>query len=87
MLFLHQIMGLKSRIANRILNSRLRLVAREEKVFNLDSAQTAGILWEIDQKESFDRVNKELARAGVKVTGLGYFPLRKSVIPEEIIGF
>ena len=80
-------MGLKTRIANRILNTKLRLVAREKKVFNLDSAQTAGILWEINQKESFDRLNKELVKFGIKTTGLCYFPLRKLVIPEDIIGF
>lgn len=80
-------MGLISRIANRILNSKLSLVSREKRVFNLDSAQTAGILWEIDQKESFDRVNKELVRAGIKVTGLCYFPLRKAIITGEIVGF
>ncbi|HAH23427.1 MAG TPA: hypothetical protein DCL77_06685 [Prolixibacteraceae bacterium] len=80
-------MGLKSRIANRILDSKLSLVAREKKFFNLDSAQTAGILWQIDQKESFDRVNDELVKAGIKVTGLCYFPLRKATIQEGIIGF
>jgi len=87
LLFLHKIMGLKSRIANRILSSQLITVSRGKKVFNLDSAASAGILWEIDQQESFDRIEKELRNAGIKTTGLCYFPLKKAVIPEEIKGF
>ena len=80
-------MGLKSRIANRILSSKLSLVFREKRVSNLDSAQTSGILWEIDQKESFDRVKEELRKSGVKAAGLCYFPHRNAMIPEEITGF
>ena len=80
-------MGLKSKIANRILSAQLNSVSREKRVFNLDSAASAGILWEIDQKESFDRMQEELGKAGVKITGLCYFPLRNTVIPDEIIGF
>ncbi len=80
-------MSLKSKIANRILNSKLNSVVREKKVFNLDSAQSAGILWTIDQKESFGRVETELKKAGIKPWGLCYFPLRKAVIPSEINGF
>jgi hypothetical protein len=80
-------MGLISRIANRILDSRLSSVSREKKVFNLDTAASAGVLWEIDQKESFDRMENELRNVGIKTTGLCYFPLRKAVIPAEINGF
>ncbi|MDP2336591.1 MAG: hypothetical protein Q8N05_09100 [Bacteroidota bacterium] len=80
-------MGLKSKIANRILNFRLSSVVREKKIFNLDSAQTAGILWTIDQKESFDRMETELQKVGIKPVGLCYFQLRKAVIPAEINGF
>lgn len=87
MLFLHEIMGIKSKLANRILNSKLDLVVREKKVVNLDSAQTVGILWEIDQHDAFIRVKNELYLAGIKETGLCYFPLKKAVIPEEINGF
>lgn len=87
MLFLHEIMGIKSKLANRILNSKLNLVVREKKVVNLDSAQTVGILWEIDQQDAFIRVKNELYLAGIKETGLCYFPLKKAMIPEEINGF
>ena len=87
MLFLHPIMGLKSKIANRLLDLKLSSIAREKKVFNLDSTQSAGILWEIDQKESFERVQEELTKARVKTTGLCYFPMRSTVIPAEISGF
>lgn len=80
-------MGLKSRIANRKLNSRLGSVSREKKVFNLDSATSAGILWEIDQRDSFDRIENELIKAGINTVGLCYFPLKKAVIPDEINGF
>jgi hypothetical protein len=80
-------MGLISRIANRILDSRLSSVSREKKVFNLDTAASAGVLWEIDQKESFDRMENELRNVGIKTTGLCYFPLRKAVIPAEINWF
>lgn len=80
-------MGLKSKIANRILNSKLSSVVRGKKIFNLDSAQTAGILWTIDQKESFDWMETELKKVGIKPVGLCYFQLRKAVIPAEINGF
>jgi len=80
-------MGLKSKIANRILNSKLSSVVREKKVFNLDSAKSAAILWEIDQKESFERVESELRNAGIKTSGLCYFQSNKGAIPNEINGF
>jgi hypothetical protein len=87
LLFLHEIMGLKSKFANRILNSKLDLVVREKKVINLDSAETVGILWETDQQDTFIRVKNELYLAGIKAEGLCYFPLKKAMIPEEINGF
>jgi len=80
-------MSLKFKIANRILSSKLNSVVREKKVFNLDSAQSAGILWTFDQKESFDRMETELKNAGIKSVGLCYFQLRNAVIPFEINGF
>jgi len=80
-------MGFKSKLANRILNSKLDLVVREKKVINLDSAQTVGILWEIDQRNAYIRIENELYLAGIKAKELCYFPLRKAVIPEEINGF
>lgn len=87
MLFLHTIMGLKSIIANRILNSKLSSFVREKKVFNLDSAKSAGVLWEMDQKESFDLMKTELSNAGIKTSGFCYFPFWRTVIPDEITGF
>lgn len=87
LLFLHATMGIKLKLANRILNSKLSSVVREKKVFNLDSAQTVGILWEIDQQEAFVRVKNELYLAGINATGLCYFPIKKAVIPAEINGF
>ena len=80
-------MGLKSKLANRILNAKLNSVVREKKVVNLDSAQTVGILWEIEQQDAFIKVKNELYLAGIKTEGLCYFPLRKAVIPDEINGF
>jgi len=87
LLFLHQIMGLKSKITNRILSSKLNSMNREKKVFNLDEAKTAGILWTIDQKDSFDRLEKVLINSGIKTSGLCYLPMRKAVIPDGINGF
>jgi hypothetical protein len=87
LLFLHKIMGLKLKIANKLLSSQLASISREKKVFNLDTAKTAGILWEFDQKESFDLIEKELTTAGIKTVGLCYFPRRKAVIPDGINGF
>ncbi len=87
MLFLHEIMGIKSKLANRILSSKVNLVVREKKVVNLDSAQTVGILWETGQQDAFIRVKNELYLAGIKTEGLCYFPLKKAMIPEEINGF
>lgn len=87
MLFLQQIMGIISKIANRILISKLSSVIREKKIFNLDSAKTAGVLWEIDQRESFDQMENELSNAGIKTFGLCYFQSKKAVIPQEINGF
>ncbi len=80
-------MGLKSKIANWILNKRLSSVVREKKIFNLDTAQNAGIIWTIDQQESFIRVNSELRKAGIQTSGLCYFPQRKAIIPLDIHGF
>jgi len=80
-------MRLKSKLANRILNSRLNGVFRNKKVFNLDSAQTAGILWETDQEASYRKIEGELRGSGIETTGLCYFPLKKAVIPAEINGF
>jgi hypothetical protein len=80
-------MGIKSKIAQKLLSSQLGAVTREKKVFNLDTATSAGILWEIDQRESFDRVEKELRSANIEITGLCYFPTRNAVIPNEIQGF
>ena len=80
-------MGLKSRIANRILSSELSSVSRDKRVSNLDSATSAGILWEIGQKESFDRIEKELKNAGITSVGLCYFPHKNSLIPDHIKGF
>ncbi len=80
-------MGLKAKFANRILTAKLSSVVREKKVFNLDSAKSAGILWEIDQKDSFDLVAKELQKAGIETVGLCYSPSKKVVIPDEIKGF
>ncbi len=80
-------MGLKSKIANQVLNSKLSLVDREKKVFNLDSAKTIGILWEAGQNESFGLIERELKNVGIKVSGLCYFPDKKAVVPDEISGF
>jgi len=80
-------MRLKSKLANRILNSRLKAVSRNKKVFNLDSAQTAGILWEFDQEASFRQIENDLQISGIKTTGLCYFPTKKAVIPQKINGF
>lgn len=80
-------MGLKLKIANKLLSSQLAAISRDKKVFNLDSAKSAGILWEIDQKESYDLIEKELKNAGIETLGLCYFPLKKAVIPAGINGF
>ncbi|MGE5395073.1 MAG: DUF6913 domain-containing protein [Candidatus Saccharibacteria bacterium] len=80
-------MRLNSRIAKRILNSRLNSVTREKQVHNLDTAKTAGVLWMTDQKESFGKIQDRLSKAGIKTTGICYFPVRKAIIPEGINGF
>ncbi|MBC8004048.1 MAG: hypothetical protein H7X84_01130 [Verrucomicrobia bacterium] len=80
-------MGLNSRIARQILDSKLSSVARDKRVYNLDTATSAGVLWTIDQKESFEKVDEQLRKAGIKTTGLCYSPHGKSLIPQEINGF
>jgi len=80
-------MSLNSRIATRILNSKLSLVDREKRVYNLDTATSAGVLWMNDQKESFEKIEEQLSKAGIKISGLCYFPNRKAIIPDEISGF
>lgn len=87
MLFLHKIMGLKSKIAKRVLTSKLESVVREKRVFNLESAETAGVLWEFDQKETFDQLKTELCNFGIKPFGLCYCSSKKVSIPEEVNGF
>ena len=80
-------MGLKSKLANRALNSRLSSLVREKKVFNLDSAKSAGVLWEIDQQDIFERLRTELSLAGLSVDSLCYVSAKKGVLPDEIKGF
>lgn len=80
-------MSLNSRIARQILDSKLSSVARDKRVYNLDTATSAGVLWMIDQKESFEKVEEQLKKAGIKTTGLCYFPHGKSTLPQEINGF
>lgn len=80
-------MGLKSKIANRALNSRLGSVVREKRVFNLDSAKSAGVLWEIDQRDTFERLQIELSLAGLAVESLCYVSAKKGVLPDEVKGF
>ena len=80
-------MGFKSKLAYRVLNSKLDSVSRDKKVFNLDTAATAGILWEIDQKDTFDRLKKELEEARIETNDLCYLPQKKAVVPEGVIGF
>jgi hypothetical protein len=80
-------MGIKSKIANYILNSRLKAVQRVIKISNLEEAKSVGILWEIDQKESYDRCLAELNGMGIITSGLCYFPTRKAQIPAGITGF
>lgn len=87
MLFLHTAMRLKSKLANRILQSKLNAVSRNKKVVNLDSAKTAGILWEIEQEASFRYLENELKNSGIQVTALGYLPSKKAVLPEGFRGF
>lgn len=87
MLFLQTIMGLKSRIANKVLSSKLHLVSREKRIFNLDSAKTAGIIWEPAHQESFVRVENELYLSGIKTTGICYYSQKKADVPEGVNGF
>lgn len=54
---------------------------------NLDSARTAGILWEFSQKDAFDLLEKELLAHQIKPVGLCFFKSKKAVIPEGINGF
>lgn len=80
-------MGLKLKIANRLLNFKLSSLVREKRVFNLDTAKSAGVLWEIDQQPAFERLESELRLAGLSVENLCYFQSKKAIIPEEIKGF
>lgn len=80
-------MGLKSKLAYRALNSRRNMVEREKKVVNLDSAQSIGILWEPDQENEFVKIKNELYLAGIKTSGLCYYPMKKAVVPEDVSGF
>lgn len=87
MLFLQTIMGLRLNFARKKLTTKLDTVSREKKVVNLDSARTAGILWEFSQKDAFDLLEKELLAHQIKPVGLCYFKSKKAVIPEGINGF
>lgn len=80
-------MRLKSKLANRVLSSKLETLSRNKKVFNLDLAQTAGILWEVEHEASFRQIEKELRNWGVKATGLCYCSSKKAVLPQGVNGF
>jgi hypothetical protein len=87
LLFLQANMGLKSRIGNRILSSKLSSLTREKKICNLDAAKEVGIIWESDQRESFVRIENELYLSGIKVADICYFPSKKAIVPEGVNGF
>lgn len=80
-------MGLKLTLAKKKLTTKLEAVSRERKVVNLDSARTAGILWESGQKEAYDLLEKELLAHNIKPVGLCYFKMKKAAIPDGISGF
>lgn len=80
-------MGLKLNLAKRKLTTKLEAVSRERKVVNLDSARTAGILWEFGQIEAFELLERELLTYNIKPVGLCFFKTKKAVIPEGINGF
>ncbi|MBL7969262.1 MAG: hypothetical protein JNK09_19825 [Prolixibacteraceae bacterium] len=69
------------------MSSRLSSLVREKKVFNLDSAKSAGVLWEIDQRDTFERLQIELSLAGLTVDSLCYVSAKKGVLPDEVKGF
>ena len=53
----------------------------------MDSAKTAGVIWEDSQRESFIRIENELYLTGVKVADICYYPSKKAIVPEGINGF
>lgn len=77
-------MSLNSKIARQILDSKLSSVARDKRIYNLDTASSAGVLWILDQEETFKKVEEQLRNAGIKTTGLCYAPNGKAIIPEGI---
>ncbi|OFX20722.1 MAG: hypothetical protein A2041_01640 [Bacteroidetes bacterium GWA2_31_9b] len=68
------------------LKSRLKVLKRKTKVYNFDTAKTAGILFSSPDEQSFEHIKEFISflkSKNIEVTSLGYFPGKK--IPDKYL--
>ncbi len=78
--------NIKSKIGKYHFNNRLKKLKRQVNTHNLKTAQTAGILFNSPDKDSFEDVKgflSYLSENNLKVIALGYIPAKK--IPEHFL--
>ncbi len=61
-------MGLKDRLFYWQLNNRLKTLKRKKRFINLDSAETAGIIWNCGDRTAFESLKKALISKQIKIT-------------------
>ena len=69
----------KEKIALWLLKRKQRNVQRDKTVHNFDTASRVGVIFSLEEEESFDRTNQflnYLAGQKIKVYALGYIPTR-----------
>ena len=72
--------NIRLKIGTYFLKKQLEVIVRERQAFNLDNAQSFGILYEAVDQESFETINnfvEVLKRAGKYVQVLGYVPAKR----------
>jgi len=75
----------KEKIAQWLLKRKQRKVQREKTVHNFDTASRIGVIFSLEEEESFDRTNQflnYLTSQNIKVNALGYIPTKE--IPPRL---
>lgn len=63
-------MGLKKQLVYWLVNRKLKSIRRNKKFVNLDSAKTAGIVFNCEDRAAFEDLKKTLSQKHIKCTEL-----------------
>ncbi|MFV0377002.1 MAG: DUF6913 domain-containing protein [Mangrovibacterium sp.] len=78
------IMGLKDRLVNKRLNTLAQSIRRQRKFVNLDTAQTAGILWNSKDEAAFEQLKRVLNENNIQWRDLCLVESKKSDSDKHI---